>query len=118
MKTIKFEISLPIKGLQKGKKYTINVKEDASFLECLAMVDKIEAMNSETTIFPINEGYIHNYMQLLVNFETYSIYDDVGIYAYAPDENGIMQKFNPIRDNIEFNVYPESEIQLQPDVGC
>jgi hypothetical protein len=29
-----------------------------------------------------------------------------------------MRKFIPIRDNIEFNVYPDSEIQLQPDVGC
>ena len=75
-------------------------------------------MDTQTTIFPINEGYIHNYMQLLIDFKTNSIYEDVGIYAYAPDENGLMQKFNPIRDNIEFNVYPDSYIQLQPDVGC
>lgn len=118
MKDITFEISLPIKGLQEGKKYNIKIKNNATFLECLAMVDKIEAMNTQTTIFPINEGYIHNYMQLFINFEKNSIYEDVGIYAYAPDEMGLMQKFNPIRDNIEFNVYPDSYIQLQPDVGC
>ena len=87
-------------------------------MECLAVVDKIEAMNTKTTIFPINEGYIHNYMQLFVDFKSNSIYEDVGIYAYAPDKNGLMQKFNPIRNNIEFNVYPDSYIQLQPDVGC
>jgi hypothetical protein len=82
------------------------------------MVDKIEAMNTQTTIFPIYEGYIHNYMQMFINFETNSIYEDVGIYAYAPNEDDLMQKFNPIRENIEFNVYPDSYIQLQPDVGC
>jgi hypothetical protein len=118
MKTINFEISLPMTGLQNGKRYTISIKDNASFLECLAMVDKVESANSENKIFPINDGYIHNYMQLIVNFDTNSIYEDVGIYAYAPDENGLMHKFNPIRDNIEFNVFPGSEIQLQPDVGC
>jgi hypothetical protein len=82
------------------------------------MVDKIETIDTQTTIFPINEGYIHNYLQLFVDFKTNSIYEDVGIYAYAPNENGLMHKFNPIRDNVEFKVYPDSYIQLQPDVGC
>jgi len=109
---------LPIKGFQQGKKYHIKIKDDTTFLECLAVVDKIEAMNTQTTIFPINEGYIHNYMQLLVNFNKNSIYEDVGIYAYAPNEDGLMQKFNPIRENVEFILYPNSYIQLQPDVGC
>jgi hypothetical protein len=70
------------------------------------------------SIFPINEGYIHNYVQLLVNLKEDKIYDDVGIYAYAPDKNGIMKKFNPIREDINFVLYPNSKIQLQPDVGC
>ena len=82
------------------------------------MVDKIELKNTKNSIFPINEGYIHNYMQLFVNFERNSIYEDVGIFAYASDEEGLMKKFNPIRENIAFNVYPDTYIQLQPDVGC
>jgi hypothetical protein len=64
------------------------------------MVDKIEMEVPKESIFPINEGYIHNYLQLFVNFEENSIYDDVGIYAYGPD------------------LYEDSIIQLQPDVGC
>ena len=104
--------------MQKGKKYTVEVKDNASFVEALAMVDKQELESPEGSIFPINEGYIHNYLQLFVNLEESYIYDDVGIYAYGPDENGLMRKFNPISDNVEFNVYPDSEIQLQPDVGC
>ncbi|MFX0073112.1 MAG: hypothetical protein ACFFAO_18695 [Candidatus Hermodarchaeota archaeon] len=118
MKKIFFDISIPIKRLQKGKKYTVEIKDDASFLETLAMVDKQELENRETSIFPINDGYIHNYMQLFVNLEENYIYEDVGLTAYGPDENGLMRKFNPIRENIEFNVYPNSEIKLQPDVGC
>lgn len=104
--------------MQQGKKYTIKTKDDATFLECLATVDEMEAKNTQNTIFPINQGYIHNYMQLFINFDTNTIYEDVGIYAYAPDESGLMRKFNPIRENIKFNVYPDSYIQLQPDVGC
>lgn len=75
-------------------------------------------VETKTSIFPVYEGYIHSYLQLFVNLEEDSIYDDVGVYAYAPDEHGIMRKFNPIRENIEFNLYPDSVIQLQPDVGC
>ena len=118
IKKINFEISIPTKGLQQGKKYTVYIKDNASFIETLAMVDKIEMETPKESIFPINEGYIHNYLQLFVNFEENSIYEDVGIYAYGPDENENMRKFNPIRDNIEFNLYPDSVIQLQPDVGC
>lgn len=118
MKKIFFDISLPIKGLQKGRKYEVKVKDDATFLEALAMVDKQELESPEKSIFPINEGYIHNYLQLIVNLEENSIYEDVGISAYGPDENGLMKKFNPVRENIQFNVYPNSKIQLQPDVGC
>jgi len=112
IKKINFEISIPTKGLQQGKKYTVYVKDNASFIETLAMVDKIEMEAPKDTIFPINEGYIHNYLQLFVNFEENSIYDD------GPDKNEIMRRFNPIRENIEFNLYPDSVIQLQPDVGC
>jgi len=118
IKKIKFDINLPLKGYQEGKKFTVSVKDDATFIEALAMVDKQVLENPEESIFPINEYYIHNYMQLLVNLEENEIYEDVGINAYGPDENGVMKKFNPIRANIEFNIYPDSEIQLQPDVGC
>ena len=118
MKTIKFDISIPIEGLQKGKKFTVCIDDDATFIEALAMVDKNTLDNPNESIFPIYDGYIHNYLQLFINLEDGCIYDDVGIYAYGPDENGIMRKFNPIRENIEFNLYPDSLIQLQPDVGC
>lgn len=57
-------------------------------------------------------------MQLIVDLENHQIYDDVGVSAYGPNENGAMIKFNPIRENIDFILHPGSLVQLQPDVGC
>jgi hypothetical protein len=94
------------------------VKDDAIFAEALAMVDKQVMKDPEKSIFPIYEGYIHNYLQLFWNPEDNYIYDDIGLFAYGPDENGELRKFMPIRDNIEFNLYPDSVFDLQPDAGC
>jgi hypothetical protein len=118
MKTIKFDISIPIQGLQKGKKFTVQVDDNATIIEALAMVDKLDRENPHESIFPIYDGYIHNYLQLFINLEDEYVYDDVGLNAYGPDKDGIMRRFNPIRENVGFNLYPDSLIQLQPDVGC
>jgi hypothetical protein len=118
IKKINFEISIPTERLQKGKKYTIELKDDGTLIEALALVDKLEIENPEGSIFPINDGYIHSYLQLFINFEENAIYGDVGVSAYGPDDRGMMTKFNPIRDNIDFKLFPDSVIQLQPDVGC
>ena len=82
------------------------------------MVDKQLKDNPTESIFPINDGYIHNYLQLFVNLEENYIYEDVGLTAYGPDDNGNLTKFNPIQQNLEFNLYPDTKINLQPDVGC
>ncbi|MFX1498224.1 MAG: hypothetical protein ACFFBH_11900 [Promethearchaeota archaeon] len=115
---MEFEISIPIKGLQRGKKYSLEIEDNTTFIEALALVDKIEMGDSINSIFPLYDSHIHSYLQLFVNIDEGSLYGDVGIFAYAPDDNGAMRKFNPIRNNIEFNIYPDSFIQLQPDVGC
>jgi len=44
--------------------------------------------------------------------------DDVGLFAYGPDENGNLRRFMPIRDDINFILYPDSVIDLQVDSGC
>ena len=96
----------------------VRVEDGATIIEALAMVDKIVYEDPSESIFPLYDGYIHNYLQLFINLEDEQIYDDVGISAYGPDENGIMRKFNPVRNNINFSLYPDSLIHLQPDVGC
>jgi len=107
-----------LSGLTKDKKFIVHVKDDANIVEALAMVDKQDMENPEDSVFPIFEGYIHNYLHLFWDPELNMIYDDVGMMAYGPDENGLMRKFMPIRDNIEFSLYPDSVIDLQPDPGC
>ncbi len=82
------------------------------------MVDKHIFEHPEESIFPIFDGYIHNYLQLFINIEEEYIYEDVGVSPYAPDEQGVMRKFNPIRDDLYFNLYHETKLDLQMDVGC
>ena len=118
IKKITFKISLTLSGLSKGKEFVVSVKDDAIFIEALAMVDKYIYKNPEESIFPIFDGYIHNYLQLFWNPEENTIYDDVGLFPYGPDENGDLREFMPLRDNIDFNLYPDSVIDLQPDSGC
>ena len=118
IKKITFNISINLSGLTKGKKFIVNVDDNASIIEALAMVDKIDMEHPEDSIFPIFDGYIHNYLQLFWNPEENVIYDDVGMMPYGPDEKGLMRIFMPIRDNIEFSLYPDSLIDLQPDSGC
>ncbi|MFX0012697.1 MAG: hypothetical protein ACFE9R_20470 [Candidatus Hermodarchaeota archaeon] len=104
--------------MQSGKDYEFDIKDDANFIDALALVDKIELYSLENTIFPLYDGYIHNYLQLFVNLEEETIYDDVGLSPYAPNEHGFHRKFNPIRENIKFNLFPGTIIELQQDVGC
>ncbi|TFF97251.1 MAG: hypothetical protein EU547_04825 [Promethearchaeota archaeon] len=109
---------IPLSGLQQGKKLNLNVEDNVTFIESLALVDRYFQNHPEDSIFPIYEGYIHNYLQLFINLEKETLYEDVAATAYAPDENGNMTKFNPIGKNIYFNIYPDTEIILQPDSGC
>ena len=104
--------------MQSGKEFEFDIKDDANFIDALALVDKIELKSVEDTIFPLYDGYIHNYLQLFVNLEEEKIYDDVGLSPYAPDEQGFYRKFNPIREDIKFNLFPGTIIELQQDVGC
>ena len=118
IKKITFKISLPLSGLSKGKDFVVFVKDNATFVEALAMVDKFIFEHPEESIFPIFNGYIHNYLQLFWDPEEHKIYDDVGMMPYGPDEDGNLRKFMALRDDIDFNLYADSVIDLQPDSGC
>lgn len=118
IKKITVKISVPIKGLEGGKEFTFKIKDNANIVEILATVDKYIQDHPSESIFPIHEEYIHNYLQLLVNFDEECIYDDVGLFPYAPDEEGNLRKFNPICDDLYFNIFPDTIIDLQQDVGC
>lgn len=105
-------------GLSQGEIFKVKVKDDATFVETLALVDKQAKNQSEQSIFPLFEGYIHNYIQLFWDPRENKIYEDVGLQAYGPDEEGNLRNFMPLRENIDFVLYPNSVISLQPDPGC
>jgi hypothetical protein len=111
IKKITVKISVP-------KEFTFNVKDDGNIVDVLALVDKYIHEHPEESIFPLHDGYIRNYLQFLVDFKEERIYDDVGLFPYAPDKNGNLRKFNPISDDLYFNIYPDTVIDLQQDVGC
>lgn len=113
MKKITFHISIPMSGLSGGKNFTVEVKDDATFIECLSMVDKYVINHPQESIFPIYEGYIHYYLQLFWDPREDKIYEDCGLLPYGPN-----REFMPIYDNPEYNVIPNSEIDIQPDAGC
>jgi len=117
-KRITLQISIPLTGLSEGKSFTIDLDDEANFVQALAKVDKYVSEHPKKSIFPIFNNYIHNYLQLVWNPETNEIYEDIGLYAYGPDEQGNLRKFMPLREDIEFNLYPNSVIDIQPDSGC
>ncbi|MBD3340516.1 MAG: hypothetical protein GF353_15515 [Candidatus Lokiarchaeota archaeon] len=118
MKKITIHISINLRGLQQGKRFEVKSDDDANIVETLALVDKKDMENPDDSIFPLFDGYIRNYLQLIWNPKENKIYDDIGIMPYGPNEEGDLRKFMPIRDNIEFNLYPNSYIDIQPDSGC
>jgi hypothetical protein len=104
---------MPYSGLSQGKSFNVQIKDDANLAEAIAKVDKYIKNNPEDCIFPIFEGYIYNYLQLIWNPKTNKIYDDVGIMAYGPN-----REFMPLHENPDYSLIPESDINIQLDPGC
>lgn len=113
IKKIKISISMPYSGLSKGKTFKIHIKDDANLAEALAKVDQYIKDNPDESIFPIFEGYIHNYLQLIWNPKRNKVYDDIGIMAYGPNK-----EFMPLHENPNYSLIPKSEIAIQLDPGC
>lgn len=61
----------------------------------------------EKTIFPLYKGLIHCFLQLIWDAEENVIYEDCGIDAYGPNK-----EFIPLRQDPQFNLYPNSEITI------
>ena len=59
------------------------------------------------SIFPLFKGLIHRYLQLIWDAEENKIYEDCGVDAYGPNK-----EFIPLRENIELNLYPDSNITI------
>ena len=92
--------------MKKNKEFVVNVKDNAVFSEALALVDKQIFENPEKSPFSKNHIFVRSYLQLFWNPEENSIYSDVNVFAAGT------QGFMPLRENIDFNIYNDSEISL------
>ena len=77
------------------------------------MVDKMVLEDPKNSPFPLYDGYIKTYLQLFWDPWKNEIYDDCAVNAYGPN-----MQFMPLRDDIDSNLYPDSEIKIHPDAGC
>ncbi|MFW9880353.1 MAG: hypothetical protein ACFFG0_45350 [Candidatus Thorarchaeota archaeon] len=97
----------PEKKLSKGLEYNLDIDDKGSIVDLLSTLDKQIYENPEKSIFPIYKGLIHSYLQLIWDAEENAIYDDCAVDAYGPNK-----EFMPLHENINFNLYPNSEITL------
>jgi len=106
IKKITFQLSIPENGIKKNKEFVVMVNDDATFTEALAMVDKQIFQKPHQSPFSKNHIFIKCYLQLFWNPDENSIYSDVNIFAASP------RGFIPLKENLDFNLYDDSEISL------
>lgn len=97
----------PEKKLSNGLEYNIEIADNASIVDVLSTLDEQVHKNPETSIFPIYKGSIHSYLQLIWDAEENVIYEDCAVNAYGPS-----REFMPLQEDINFNLYPGSEITI------
>lgn len=97
----------PEKKLSKGRDYHLTIENNGSIIDALSILDKKMYENPKRSIFPIYKGLIHSFLQLIWDAEENSIYDDCAVNAYGPNK-----EFIPLHENINFELYPDSEITI------
>jgi hypothetical protein len=97
----------PEKKLSNGLDYNLIIDNNGSIIDALSTLDKMIYENPEKSIFPIYKGLIHSYLQLIWDAEENAIYDDCAVNAYGPNK-----EFIPLHEDINFNLYPSSEITI------
>jgi len=105
-KKITFQLRIPENGVSKNKEFVVHVEDDAIFSEALARVDKKIFENPELSPFGENHVYVRSYLQLFWDPVENKIYDDINVFAASA--KGIM----PIKHNLDFNLYDDSEVSL------
>ena len=97
----------PEKKLSKGLEYNLSINDNGTIVDTLSAIDRIVYADHEQIIFPIYKGLIYSYLQLIWDSEDNKIYDDCAVNAYGPN-----REFMPLQDDINCNLYPESEITI------
>ncbi len=76
-------------------------------MDALQEIDRDILENQKKSVFPLYKGLIRCYLQLIWDPEINKIYEDCALNAYGPNK-----KFMPIMDDIDFLLYPNSEITI------
>jgi hypothetical protein len=97
----------PEKKLSKGLEYNLNINDNGTVVDALSAIDRIVYSDSKKSIFPLYKSLIHSYLQLIWDSEENKIYDDCAVNAYGPN-----REFMPLQEDVNFNLYPESEITI------
>ncbi|MFX0023310.1 MAG: hypothetical protein ACFE9S_13370 [Candidatus Hermodarchaeota archaeon] len=97
----------PEKKLSNGLENDIVIPNNGSIIDALTTLDKNTYKDPSSSMFPIYKGLINSYLQLIWDAEDNAIYDDCAVSAYGPNK-----EFMPLHENIDFNLYPDSEITI------
>jgi len=97
----------PEKKLSQGIENIVDIKDNGTIVDALSTLDKQAYLNPKESVFPLYKGLIHSYLQLIWDSEENKIYDDCAVNAYGPN-----RAFMPLQEDINFNLYPESEITI------
>ena len=73
----------------------------------LAAIDRQLLNNPKLSPFPLYKGLIKSYLQLIWNPQENAIYEDCACNAYGPNK-----EFMPLLDDVNFNLYSNSDITL------
>lgn len=97
----------PEKRLSNGLEYSITIDDDGTIVDALSDLDKQVYQNPESSVFPIYKGLIQSFLQLIWDAEENIIYEDCAVNAYGPNRT-----FMPLQEDIDFNLYADSEITI------
>lgn len=100
-------IFAPDKELNNGIDYETSIKDDGTIVDLLGSIDRDLFEHPEKSLFPLFKGSIQCYLQLIWDPQNNVIYDDCAVNAYGPN-----REFMPLRENININLYPNSQITL------
>ena len=73
----------------------------------MSAIDRKLLNNPKLSPFPLYKGLIKSYLQLIWDPQKNAIYEDCASNAYGPNK-----EFMPLLDDVDFNLYPNSDITL------